>query len=1562
MFDTLLRSVVQATPADDSGTSLAEIDKAADRALRQRLQLSRQGAPRSPDAAAGRGARGDAPASQDAAGEEAPSSPVAAKAATRRFEIAAEGAENAEGDARLRGRRQGIVEASPHDSSHEGSPGGQSAVGRGMLRRDLGRSIDDHEEERRRQEEELEVLRTTVPQLIGKHQYSDAEALLHFYLDSFPRFADLYVLAAEVYVQQKKYDQAIEMYWGALFCSPDDRTVVRSLRAVEELRLAQVTRIPHVYKAALFDSGGLAYFNCAGAGRGAEANYFSRLLTPFLRGMRESGAAGRGAQGTGGGGGRNDSSSMNLPFIVVRQEKKAMCIAEVAFEPGQLVCRQLPFVSTPVTLEGSGSHIFTTCFHCLRERRVPDRGFSCPISPHTCPFVFCSWECLMRNIRVHSLECQLLPMIMAAAREAGLGVTAVFHVCRALLRAGLERQVVPPQQDTLFQVVGELQSYSDSVKFGQPELYRKLSTLARRIQKEFPPSFYCYLQQKELIDVMLILSQYSPFVHSTSPSSAVQRRDPDASIGLVFSQVLANFHHSCVPTCTYSLDEDGYVSVRALCHIPVGGRLCISMVEDLFTPAVARKGVDALPRVFGCGCVRCSDPSEGGRMLRGVRCVVCLRGYCSPFKSRALQKRLQAYGVGGAEVARRIGVLEDAAGSGDGGGGAGDGAEGSASRNGSLSRKQSGARRGRRVEEIWQCGRCGNSSDYLAVHCAALEAEVAQLAKKAERRLVRGEKLPAQKLYVDIIRQFSSRLHPNHFLLYNAEVIAAGLLSRNPRQDVPQALVYIRRAVIAAEAVLPICHREKIHLYNKLAQITFAASMVDKLTRRGAGPPSGLVLEPMYASLWNAAVCCGPRSTVALTAIQQLRTYAAALEVATPPAMISVKVSTFSVFLSYYRKVLGRQTDSEEAIRRAVETDPFQLAATIARLGLDCPMSMEILAAFNHVHHLASGLSIMAIAASQSRLGLVRKLLDVGFDFLRGNEMGVTPLLAMAAMPLPAGAVPALGSAAAVEMENRAVAVEEEAKGGVDLSQRRLQLRSAAADRADRDQAEIVRLFLRECARRDEKDRYKKWKDMLMKACTHQILGMNGPLHFAAARGKRELCRQLIRSGWSVKSMNGEGATPLHLACYSGDVQTVEELLAPRVACPNVTGYRGGAEKASAGESEADLNAKTERGETPLMLAAYALQRDMVRLLLERGADANVVGQRDQMTVLHALAIGVCRNFEVQYEPLDLRQTLEANVVMGFNPGTLAANIYNKSPAYLQVTDCIDDRIPVVSRLSPDLLIFPQEMLKRLKAANSIGGLLIRYCDQEAYARQTKKGFSASELLAHLWERFFQLRNVVVTQSELRLAALSYRERQDIEAGWKAAGQLVFRLVELLRSGGVRVEAIRSAGEITPRRQDLVERRRKQLERDAPWVLMDEILKKKKKAELAAPVLKGASPAPDAKAAAGAPKEDPKKALGPPGLKAPAAAEGAEKKEEGAKASLPAKGPPPPGGAKGPPPPGGAKGPPPPGGAKGPPPPGGAKGPPPPGGAKGPPPPGGAKAKGPPLPGKKGPPKLPPKK
>jgi uncharacterized protein len=90
-------------------------------------------------------------------------------------------------------------------------------------------------------------------------------------------------------------------------------------------------------------------------------------------------------------------------------------------------------------------------------------------------------------------------------------------------------------------------------------------------------------------------------------------------------------------------------------------------------------------------------------------------------------------------------------------------------------------------------------------------------------------------------------------------------------------------------------------------------------------------------------------------------------------------------------------------------------------------------------------------------------------------------------------------------------------------------------------------------------------------------------LHWAARTNDLQTAETLLRAGANVKAANRYGVTPLHLACTSGNAAMVEMLL----------------------KAGADPNSVLSEGETPLMTAARSGSVNAVNVLLARGADIN---------------------------------------------------------------------------------------------------------------------------------------------------------------------------------------------------------------------------------------------------------------------------------------------------------------------------------------------------------------------
>jgi ankyrin repeat protein len=141
---------------------------------------------------------------------------------------------------------------------------------------------------------------------------------------------------------------------------------------------------------------------------------------------------------------------------------------------------------------------------------------------------------------------------------------------------------------------------------------------------------------------------------------------------------------------------------------------------------------------------------------------------------------------------------------------------------------------------------------------------------------------------------------------------------------------------------------------------------------------------------------------------------------------------------------------------------------------------------------------------------------------------------------------------------------------------------------------------------------------------TATLVGLT-PLSGAALRGDVEAMQLLLAKGANIHAKNGAGATPLMAAATNGSASAVQ-LLLDRSADVNVRtklGETALGNAAGAGITEtvkllldrgADVNSRNSRGYSPLMLAAGsdAINADIVKLLLEKGADTSFAADYDE--------------------------------------------------------------------------------------------------------------------------------------------------------------------------------------------------------------------------------------------------------------------------------------------------------------------------------------------------------------
>ncbi len=110
-----------------------------------------------------------------------------------------------------------------------------------------------------------------------------------------------------------------------------------------------------------------------------------------------------------------------------------------------------------------------------------------------------------------------------------------------------------------------------------------------------------------------------------------------------------------------------------------------------------------------------------------------------------------------------------------------------------------------------------------------------------------------------------------------------------------------------------------------------------------------------------------------------------------------------------------------------------------------------------------------------------------------------------------------------------------------------------------------------------------------------------GEIHDAAKSGDLEKVKNLLKNNPDlVSSKDNDGATPLHVSAYAGQLKIVETLVA------------GGA----------SVNATTPDGVSPLHWAAAMGHVDVCKFLLLKEADINAVDRLDRLPIVYAAHFG----------------------------------------------------------------------------------------------------------------------------------------------------------------------------------------------------------------------------------------------------------------------------------------------------------------------------------------------------
>jgi ankyrin repeat protein len=140
-------------------------------------------------------------------------------------------------------------------------------------------------------------------------------------------------------------------------------------------------------------------------------------------------------------------------------------------------------------------------------------------------------------------------------------------------------------------------------------------------------------------------------------------------------------------------------------------------------------------------------------------------------------------------------------------------------------------------------------------------------------------------------------------------------------------------------------------------------------------------------------------------------------------------------------------------------------------------------------------------------------------------------------------------------------------------------------------------------------------------------------LTWAALDGQKDLVKRLLGEGQNVNQLDQRGWTPLMAAADEGHIDIVRLLI----------------------DWGADINAKRkDDGYTALMIASYKGRADIVKLLIECGAKVDARDSRDHSALFHAVVRGQSEIVKILAENgADVNASFET---LGRTPLTLASS------------------------------------------------------------------------------------------------------------------------------------------------------------------------------------------------------------------------------------------------------------------------------------------------------------------
>lgn len=145
------------------------------------------------------------------------------------------------------------------------------------------------------------------------------------------------------------------------------------------------------------------------------------------------------------------------------------------------------------------------------------------------------------------------------------------------------------------------------------------------------------------------------------------------------------------------------------------------------------------------------------------------------------------------------------------------------------------------------------------------------------------------------------------------------------------------------------------------------------------------------------------------------------------------------------------------------------------------------------------------------------------------------------------------------------------------------------------------------------------------------------PLIIAAINGDVDIAKVLVKNGADINLKSGSGSSPLIFAAYNNQLSMVKYLVKQKANVSEESNSYGFTALMSAANADcrsvvkyllknkeviADINHQSKKGNTALILAAYKGNEDIMKLLIEAGADVNITNEKgeDALAVVKKLS------------------------------------------------------------------------------------------------------------------------------------------------------------------------------------------------------------------------------------------------------------------------------------------------------------------------------------------------------